>query len=107
VVAWDKPSGFCGKAALVAEREHGPSRRLRGLATEGRQPPRQGYPVLVDGKPAGEVTSGNYSPVLEHAIALALLPPDVEAGAAVELDVRGRSVPAAVVATPFVAKKGK
>jgi aminomethyltransferase len=106
VVAWDKPSGFRGKAALLAERERGVARRLRGLATDGRQPPRQGYPVLVEGKPAGEVTSGNFSPVLGHGIALALLPPAVEPGVVVELDVRGRPLPARVVPTPFVSKKG-
>ncbi|HSS11905.1 MAG TPA: glycine cleavage system aminomethyltransferase GcvT [Acidimicrobiales bacterium] len=106
VVAWDKPSGFRGKAALLAERERGVARRLRGLATDGRQPPRQGYPVLVDGKPAGEVTSGNFSPVLGHGIALAFLPPAVEPGVVVELDVRGRPLPARVVPTPFVSKKG-
>jgi aminomethyltransferase len=105
VVAWDKPSGFRGKAALVAERERGVARRLRGLATEGRQPPRQGYPVLVDDKPVGEVTSGNFSPVLGHGIGLAFLPPDVEVGAGVELDARGKRQPASVVKLPFVAKQ--
>ena len=104
VVAWDKPAGFRGRRALAAERERGVARRLRGLATGGRQPPRQGCPVLIDGKPAGEVTSGNFSPVLGHAIALALLPPDAGPGASVEIDVRGRPVPAAVVPTPFVAR---
>jgi aminomethyltransferase len=105
VVAWDKPSGFRGKPALAAERDRGVARRLRGLATAGRQPPRQGHAVLVDGKPAGEVTSGNFSPVLGHGIALGFLPPHVEPGAAVELDVRGRRLPADVVPLPFVAKK--
>jgi aminomethyltransferase len=105
VVAWDKPSGFRGRAALAAERERGPVRRLRGLATEGRQPPRQGYPVLVDGKPAGEVTSGNFSPVLGHGIALAFLPPGLGPEATVEVEARGRRVPVAVTAVPFVAKK--
>jgi len=104
VVAWDKASGFRGRAALAAERERGVARRLRGLATDGRQPPRQGYPVLIDGKPAGQVTSGNFSPVLGHAIALALLPPATEVGGTVEIDVRGRVVPASVVPIPFVAK---
>jgi aminomethyltransferase len=105
VVAWDKPAGFRGKTALVAERQRGVARRLRGLATEGRQPPRQGYAVLVEGKPAGEISSGNFSPILGHGIALAFLPPDVEAGAAVELDARGRKMPAWVVPTPFVSKQ--
>ena len=101
VVAWDKPR-FVGKAALEAERERGVSRRLRGLAVDGRQPPRDGYAVSVDGKPAGTVTSGNFSPVLGHGIAFAFLPPDVEPGAEVTVDMRGRTVPARVVKTPFV-----
>jgi aminomethyltransferase len=101
VVAWDKPR-FSGKAALEAERERGVSRRLRGLAVEGRQPPREGYPVSVDGKPAGTVTSGNFSPVLGHGIAFAFLPPHVGPGAEVTVDLRGRPVPARVVKTPFV-----
>jgi aminomethyltransferase len=104
VVRWDA-GDFQGREALAAERDRGVSRRLRGLLMEGRQPPRQGYPVLVDGKPAGEVTSGNFSPVLERGIALAFLPPAVEPGAAVEVDMRGKSVPASVVALPFVSKK--
>ena len=43
---------------------------LRGIATEGRRPPRADCAVLVDGAPVGTVTSGNFSPVLEHGIAL-------------------------------------
>lgn len=103
VVAWDK-GPFRGREALAAERARGVHRRLRGLVVAGRRPPRRGCAVLVDGKPAGEVTSGNFSPVLERGIALAFLPPDVEPGAAVEVDVRGRLVPAEVVTPPFLAR---
>ena len=102
VVAWDKPGGFRGHDALVAERERGVARRLRGLATEGRRPPRADQDVLVDGEVAGVVTSGNFSPVLGHGIALAFLPPEVEEGAEVAIDVRGEAMPARVVKTPFV-----
>ena len=105
VIGWDK-GDFRGRAALEAEKARGISRRLRGLEVEGRQPPRQGYPVLVDAKPVGEVTSGNFSPTLERGIALVFLPPHVEPGADVEVDLRGRPVPARVVKLPFVAKKG-
>jgi glycine cleavage system T protein (aminomethyltransferase) len=101
VVGWDKGE-FRGRAALEAERRRGVARRLRGVVMAGRQPPREGYPVLVDGKPAGEVTSGNFSPVLERGIALAFLPPSVEPGAAVEVDLRGRPAPAEVVKLPFL-----
>jgi aminomethyltransferase len=104
VVGWNKPSGFRGKDALVAERERGVVRRLAGLATAGRQPPRQHYPVFVDGQVAGEITSGNFSPVLGHGIALAFLPPTLAQGASIEIEVRDRRVPATRVATPFVTK---
>jgi aminomethyltransferase len=105
VVAWDKEGGFRGRDALVAERERGVARRLRGLHVEGRRPPRAEQAVLVDGEPAGVVTSGNFSPILGHGIALAFLPPEVEEGTAVSIDVRGDAVPAAVVPTPFVGKR--
>ena len=104
VVGWDKDS-FRGRAALEAERARGIARRLRGLVLDGRQPPREGYVVRVDGKPAGEVTSGNFSPMLERGIALGFVPPDVGPGTAVEVDLRGKPAPAEIVKLPFVSKK--
>src|SRR5581483_6389307 len=74
VVGWDKPA-FTGRDALLAEKERGPARRLAGILLADRQVPRAGCPALVDGSAAGEVTSGNVSPVLERGIALAFLPP--------------------------------
>jgi len=103
VVGWKKPT-FRGKAALEAERERGVARRLRGLATDGRRPPREGCPVFIGGRPAGELTSGNFSPVLGHGIGLAFLPPDVDDGTAVDVDVRGSALPGRVVPLPFVQK---
>ncbi|HET9690338.1 MAG TPA: glycine cleavage system aminomethyltransferase GcvT [Acidimicrobiales bacterium] len=106
VVAWAKPEGFRGRAALEAERSAGVPRTLVGLVTEGRQPPRAGATVLVDGRPVGEVTSGNFSPVLGHGIALALLASEAASGLqAADLDLRGRRVPARVTSLPFVAKQ--
>lgn len=105
VVAWDKPGGFPGREPLLAEREAGPTRRLRGLTTAGRRPPRADQVVLVDGAPAGVVTSGNFSPTLEHGIALAFLPPDVAEGTDVAIEARGEPVPARVVPTPFVPRR--
>lgn len=104
VVAWNKPA-FRGRAALAAERDRGVARVLRGIATEGRRPPRAECAVLVDGQPVGVVTSGNYSPVLEHGIALAFLPPTIATGTEVAIDVRGAALPGRVVDLPFVAKR--
>src|SRR4029078_1539076 len=101
VARWDK-GDFRGRAPLAAEGARGVHRRLRGLLTEGRQIARAGCPVAIAGETVGEVTSGNFSPVLERGIALAFLPPDVAEGTAVAADVRGRTVAATVVPTPFV-----
>jgi aminomethyltransferase len=106
VVAWDKPEGFRGRAALERERDSGVRRRLAGLATAGRQPPRAGAAVSTAGEAVGEVTSGNFSPVLGHGIALAFLQPEIPVGHEVEIELRGRTLPATVVALPFVQKKG-
>jgi len=103
VVAWDKPS-FVGREAALAERERGVSRRLMGIATEGRRPARAGCMVSIDGVSVGEVTSGNFSPVLGHGIALAFLPPQTALGADVVVDVRGKPLPGLVVETPFVTR---
>jgi aminomethyltransferase len=105
VVRWDK-GDFRGRAALEVERERGVARHLVGLLADGRQIPRAECSVLVDGGPGqgevvGEVTSGNFSPMLERGIALAFVPPDVDVGAEVVIDVRGRPVGATVVKTPF------
>ena len=35
---------------------------------------------MVDGQPIGVTSSGNFSPVLEHGIALAFLPPTIHIG---------------------------
>ena len=105
VVAWDKPGGFRGRDALEQERATGLRRRLAGLASAGRQPLRAGYPVVVGGHVVAEVTSGNFSPILGHGIALALLPVGTEPGTSVTVDARGRPMAATVVPLPFVAKK--
>jgi aminomethyltransferase len=103
-----------GRAALAARAEAGEPRRLVGLVTSGRRPPRAGYPVRADG-PAdgtetgteigteiGTVTSGALSPTLGHPVALAYLDVEhAEPGRQVVIDLRGRAEPAQVVKPPF------
>lgn len=103
VVGWDKPT-FRGKAALEAERDAGVARHLVGIATDGRRPPRAESSVLAGDDVVGTVTSGNFSPVLGHGIALALVRPGVSEGDAVEIEVRGTRVAGRVVPTPFVGR---
>ena len=101
VVAWNKPA-FIGRAAALEERERGITRRLVGIVTEGRRPARAGCAISIDGAVAGVVTSGNYSPVLGHGIALGFLPPDTPEGSVVAIDVRGKELAGRVATTPFV-----
>ncbi|HJR24529.1 MAG TPA: glycine cleavage T C-terminal barrel domain-containing protein, partial [Acidimicrobiales bacterium] len=84
--------------------DQGLPRLLRGLSVPGRRPPRADQVVRVGGEDAGVVTSGNFSPMLGHGIALAFLPPDVEEGAEVAIVGKGDPAPATVVPTPFVSR---
>ncbi len=105
VVRWDK-GDFRGRAALEAEKNRGVARRLRGLVLDSRQVPRAGYAVAAadGGAVLGEVTSGNFSPVLERGIALAFVEPEVAVGDEVVVDVRGRPARAIVTKLPFVSR---
>jgi aminomethyltransferase len=50
----------------------------------------------------GEITSGTHSPTLGFSIAMARLPMNVAIGDAVQVDIRGKLLPALVVKMPFV-----
>jgi aminomethyltransferase len=103
VVGWDKPS-FLGKTALEREKAAGVHRHLVGIATEGRRPAREGSVVHADGLVVGAVTSGNFSPILEHGIALAFVDPSITPGGSISIDVRGTPLPGLIVTPPFLPK---
>jgi aminomethyltransferase len=102
VVGWAK-GDFVGRAALEEERVEGPRRRLRGLVGEGRQPLRDGAEVRVGGERIGFVTSGNFSPMRQRGIGLALI--DAEAllldGDPVVVAQRERELLATLVRPPL------
>jgi aminomethyltransferase len=101
-VGWKKDA-FWGKDALVAEKEQGPARILRGLVAVGRGIPRPGMRVLlVADVPLGEVTSGTFSPTLRKGVGLALIASQVTDGAEVSVDVRGRREIFTLTRPPFV-----
>ncbi|MEI7479012.1 MAG: glycine cleavage system aminomethyltransferase GcvT [Actinomycetes bacterium] len=102
VIGWNKET-FIGRGALEAERRDGSLRRLVGIVTEGRQPPREGASIEVQGSVVGEVTSGNFSPMLGSGIAMGFI--DTAAGLGlgdtVEVVVRGRALNGHLVQLPF------
>ncbi len=104
-VAWQPAErNFLGRKALEARREATDLPCFVGLLLTGRGVLRAHQQVLLDGAPAGEVTSGGFSPTLERSIALARVDAAATAADAGEIavDIRGRAVPARVVKPPFV-----
>ena len=101
-VGWSKPA-FWGKDALVAEKEAGARVTLRGLVAQGRGIARPQMSVkITQDLPVGYVTSGTFSPTLRKGIALALISSQIQVGAEVLVDVRGRAEVFVVTKPPFV-----
>jgi aminomethyltransferase len=57
---------------------------------------------LTPDVPLGEVTSGTFSPTLRKGVGLALVASQVEEGAEVSVDVRGRREVFVLTRPPFV-----
>ncbi|MFT3871484.1 MAG: glycine cleavage system aminomethyltransferase GcvT [Nocardioides sp.] len=101
-VGWKKDA-FWGRDAILAEKEEGPQRTLRGLLAVGRGIPRPGMSVsLARDVPLCEITSGTFSPTLKKGIGLALVPTFVDPEAELGVDVRGRREIFQCVKLPFV-----
>jgi aminomethyltransferase len=100
-IGWKKDE-FIGHEVLRRQKQEGVSRKLVGFDVLDRAIARQGYDVYVANEKAGVVTSGTQTPYLKKAIGMAYVPSACTApGTALEIDVRGRRVRAAVVPLPF------
>lgn len=94
---------FIGRDAIVAMKSAGVPRRTVGFRlVERAGSARHGYPVEVDGREVGVVTSGAHSPTLGTEIGLALVDADVAGvGKPLDIVIRGRRVRAEQVKLPF------
>jgi len=108
-VAWDKPSGFIGKEALVKQRDSGirTSRMVQVLVTDP-EPLLYGDEQLYrDGAHVGEVRNGAYGHTLGGSVGLAMLEGHEDitdafiGGGSWEVDVVGRRYPARVSLEPM------
>lgn len=99
-LAWDFP----GAERIRRELDDGPRRLRVGILPEGRQPARAGTEVLAaDGTPIGMVTSGGFGPTIGGPVAMGYVAAAyARDGTALELNLRGRPVPARVHPLPFV-----
>jgi aminomethyltransferase len=102
LVHLEMPKPFIGREVLERQSAEGVGRRLVGLKLQGRAIARHGYPVVHEGEPVGEITSGTWSPTLEEPIALAYVPAALaKLGTELAVQIRGKAEPAVVVKRPF------
>ncbi len=103
-VAWQPADReFIGRPALEAQKDN-VANKFVGLVLEQRGVLRSHQKVIAEGFGEGETTSGTFSPTLGQAIAMARVP--AAAGDRVEVEIRGKRLPARVVKMPFV-RNGK
>ncbi len=98
-VHWDHV--FTGREALHGQRHGELSKSLVAFRTEGRLIPRHGYPIRAENG-EGTVTSGNFSPTLQHGIGMGYLSPP--SAGDLEVHIRGTWHPAERVDPPFLEK---
>ncbi len=93
---------FVGRDALRAIKTAGLERKLVGFEMTGRGIARHGYPIIANGAPVGEVTSGSPGPTVGRNIGLGYVPLALgKAGTTLGIEIRGKVVDAVVVRTPF------
>jgi aminomethyltransferase len=97
-----KKGEFVGSPVLNRQKAEGLTKKLVGFTLGDRNIARHGYPVFADGAASGLVCSGTMSPTLGIPIGTCYVPtPLAKEGATVEVEIRGKRVPARVVKTPF------
>ncbi len=97
-----KDRDFPGRDAIANARKVTALRRRIGLAMEGKRAARE-HSLIYDGERlVGEVTSGTFSPTLQKPIAMGYVDSGFSAvGQQLEMDVRGKRLPATVCELPF------
>ncbi len=101
-----REGGFPGAERILGQFADGASRRRVGLKPEGRAPVRGGANLFADteGKTlVGKVTSGGFGPTVDGPIAMGYVDTThTDNGTTVYAEVRGKYLPVAVAALPFV-----
>jgi aminomethyltransferase len=96
-------SGFNGADRILKALTDGPARKLVGLSVEGKMPVREGAPIFAGDAQVGVVTSGGFAPSVGAPIAMGYVAASHNSiGTPLEAEVRGKRVPLAVAAMPFI-----
>ena len=99
------PYNFIGKTALEHIKQSGVTRKQVGLIIDGEpllMPNTKFWPVSIDGKKIGKVTSAVYSPRLEKNLALAMVETRYDGiGRAFKVEIQGQLRDAQTTKKPF------
>jgi sarcosine oxidase subunit alpha len=99
---------FVGKWAVEHVLERPLRERLVGFVMDGGTVPEEGGQVVLDGRPAGRVTSARRSERLGRTVGLAWVPPELaEEGSELLIRVDGRLRTATVALAPFYDPDGE
>jgi aminomethyltransferase len=99
---------FPGASRILRELKDGPARRRVGVSPEGRQPAREGTPILAAGRKVGTLTSGGFGPSVNAPVAMGYIEAAfAKPGTQVTLEVRGKELPARIADRPFTPHRYK
>jgi len=97
---------FVGRAAVIGALSRPQSRALVGAVMEDRSVPRRGDRIFVEGRQAGRVTSGTFSPTISRGIALAFIESELaKEGRYVEVEIRGTRRPGRLLRPPLYVRR--
>jgi len=95
--------GFPGADLILKRLAEGSPTKCVGLSVEGRLPAREGAEIFAGETRVGTVTSGGFAPTVGAPIAMGYVDAAHSApGTALEIEVRGKRLAAAVTPMPFV-----
>ncbi|MGE3714361.1 MAG: glycine cleavage T C-terminal barrel domain-containing protein [Alphaproteobacteria bacterium] len=101
-------NGYFGAGVLNPAKNATPERARVGIKITGSGIAREGAPILANGQPIGTLTSGGFSPSLKVAIGQGYVKSEfAQVGREVEVEVRGRKIPAVIHDISFVPAKTK
>ena len=90
VIDWNKPD-FIGAEALARIRDQGVKQRLICLTLKDPLAVFGGEAILVDGKPVGQATSGNYGYSVDKSIVLGYVPEQLATAHDFEVEAFGKT----------------
>ena len=102
----DLHKDFPGKDSLVAQKQHGPEKRLIGFELFDKGIPKTGATIFSENREIGTVTSASHSYHRRRDVGLGyVIARYALAGQEIEVEIKDREIAAKVVDLPFYRKK--